>query len=163
MKPIAYLNGDMVSVGYSSLPRFHVFQSCCVSLPADFRPSYTKLSYFKIHFPEVPILALTATATARVEHDIVVQLGLRSCLLFRSSFNRPNLRYEVRKKARADRAVEEMGDLILKRFTTTLGGTEKLQCGIVYCATVQLCEVVAQELENKLEGRLGKTRRKRVK
>lgn len=43
-------------------------------------------------YPDVPLLALTATATPRVQHDVVVQLGMQSCLMFRNSFNRPNLR-----------------------------------------------------------------------
>lgn len=59
--------------------------------PPDFRKDYTKLCHFKQRFPDVPILALTATATPRVEHDVVALLGIRQCLKFRSSFNRPNL------------------------------------------------------------------------
>lgn len=58
----------------------------------DFRKDYTKLSFFKQRFPGVPLLALTATATPRVQHDVVAQLGIHKCLVFKSSFNRPNLR-----------------------------------------------------------------------
>ena len=47
-------------------------------------------------YPDVPLLALTATATPRVQHDVVVQLGMQSCLMFRNSFNRPNLRSCIR-------------------------------------------------------------------
>lgn len=43
-------------------------------------------------FPGVPLMALTATATPRVQHDVVQQLGIQQCLMFKSSFNRPNLR-----------------------------------------------------------------------
>jgi superfamily II DNA helicase RecQ len=43
-------------------------------------------------FPGVPLLALTATATPRVQHDVVQQLGIQQCLMFKSSFNRPNLK-----------------------------------------------------------------------
>ena len=60
--------------------------------PADFRKDYTKLSFFKQRFPGVPLIALTATATPRVQHDVVQQLGIQRCLMFKSSFNRPNLR-----------------------------------------------------------------------
>lgn len=105
-------------------------------------------------------MALTATATGRVQHDVVAQLALQSCLLFRSSFNRPNLRYEVRKKAKGLQSVEEMGDLVLNKFSTTLGRTKKLQCGIIYCATIKLCEDVAESLENFLRSRLGHGRRR---
>ena len=58
---------------------------------ADFRKDYTRLSFFKQQFPSVPLLALTATATPRVQHDVVAQLGISHCLVFKSSFNRPNL------------------------------------------------------------------------
>lgn len=43
-------------------------------------------------YPSVPLMALTATATPRVQHDVVAQLGIHRCLMFKSSFNRPNLR-----------------------------------------------------------------------
>ena len=70
--------------------------SACLNLPlpcpADFRKDYTRLSFFKQRFPSVPLLALTATATPRVQHDVVSQLGIHKCLMFKSSFNRPNLR-----------------------------------------------------------------------
>jgi hypothetical protein len=85
--------------------------ACCLTLPcacpgpcpapcpapypapgADFRKDYTRLSFFKQRFPSVPLLALTATATPRVQHDVVSQLGIHKCLMFKSSFNRPNLR-----------------------------------------------------------------------
>ena len=46
-------------------------------------------------YPNVPLLALTATATPRVQHDVVQQLCLKHCVVFRSSFNRQNLRYAV--------------------------------------------------------------------
>lgn len=125
-------------------------------LLADFRPSYTKLSYFKSSFPSVPILALTATATARVQHDVVAQLGLQSCLLFRSSFNRPNLRYEVRKKPKGSKAVEEMGEMLVSKFSSKLGSKRKMQCGIIYCATTKKCEDVADQLELFLRDKLGR-------
>ena len=46
----------------------------------------------RARYPKLPILALTATATPRVEHDVIQQLNLENCVTFRSSFNRPNLR-----------------------------------------------------------------------
>ncbi len=61
----------------------------------DFRPDYRNLSLLKTQFPALPIIALTATATEHVRKDIVKQLGLHDPELFISSFNRPNLRYEV--------------------------------------------------------------------
>lgn len=64
----------------------------------DFRPDYRNLSLLKQYFPSTPIIALTATATEQVRRDIVSQLGLKNHQMFISSFNRPNLSYEVMPK-----------------------------------------------------------------
>ena len=64
----------------------------------DFRPDYRNLKTLRRDFPAVPLIALTATATEKVRADIVAQLGLRQPGIFISSFNRPNLSYEVRPK-----------------------------------------------------------------
>jgi RecQ family ATP-dependent DNA helicase len=61
----------------------------------DFRPDYGNLKVLRKKFPAVPIIALTATATKIVRDDIVKQLNLRNPRIFISSFNRPNLKYEV--------------------------------------------------------------------
>src|SRR3989344_7613803 len=61
----------------------------------DFRPDYRNLSVLKQYFPGIAIVALTATATQNVREDIVKQLGLQDYEMFISSFNRPNLKYEV--------------------------------------------------------------------
>lgn len=149
------------------LARVVVDEAHCVSQWGhDFRRSYTKLFYFKKTFPTVPILALTATATARVQHDVVAQLGLKSCLLFVSSFNRENLRYEVRKKIKGNnkKAIEDVGDLIVSKFTHTIVNSRRVQCGIVYCSTIKKCEAVCEDLEEYLRGKLGHNHgRRRVK
>jgi hypothetical protein len=59
------------------------------------RPDYKGLGMFKGMFPDVPLMALTATATQRVQHDVREQLDIRKCVVFKSSFNRPNLRCGV--------------------------------------------------------------------
>ncbi len=61
----------------------------------DFRPSYLKISQLKSHFPKVPFVALTASATPRVETDIIQQLGLEQPVVFRKSFARDNIAYMV--------------------------------------------------------------------
>ncbi len=61
----------------------------------DFRPDYLNLSTIVQEFPDVPVTAFTATATHKVQTDIVAKLGLRSPHMVRASFNRPNLFYKV--------------------------------------------------------------------
>lgn len=62
----------------------------------DFRPDYKILGILKRQFPDVPILGLTATATTKVVDDVKKILGLQAgCVMFKASFNRPNLFYEV--------------------------------------------------------------------
>ncbi len=62
-----------------------------VSHPLCPRPDYKELRAFKNMFPDVPLMALTATATPRVQHDVREQLLIKRCIMFKSSFNRPNL------------------------------------------------------------------------
>ena len=64
----------------------------------DFRPDYNSLRRLRTDYPNVPIMALTATADKKVVDDSIRALGMRNEHLYRSSFNRPNLHYEVRKK-----------------------------------------------------------------
>ncbi|EAY14236.1 ATP-dependent DNA helicase, RecQ family protein [Trichomonas vaginalis G3] len=81
------------------LTRFVIDEAHCVSQWGhDFRPDYTQLSNLRVRFPNVRIMALTATATDAVQKDIVENLGIKGCSLFKSSFNRPNIFYEVMKK-----------------------------------------------------------------
>ena len=64
----------------------------------DFRPEYRQLSRLRDRYPQVPMLALTATATERVRDDILTQLRLHDPFIHIASFNRPNLAYEIRQK-----------------------------------------------------------------
>jgi ATP-dependent DNA helicase RecQ len=112
---------------------FAIDEAHCISeWGHDFRLDYRELKQLRSLFPDVVIAAFTATATARVQRDIVAQLGLRQPALFRGSFNRPNLFYDVRPKASGSNA-----DLIA--YVRRWEG----QSGIVYCQSRAETERVA--------------------
>ncbi|HEU0000276.1 MAG TPA: DNA helicase RecQ, partial [Ktedonobacteraceae bacterium] len=100
----------------------------------DFRPEYRQIGILRTRFPHVPMMALTATATARVRQDILSQLGLRDPLVHIASFNRPNLSYEVRDKRGA------FGELVL--LLRELAG----ESVIVYCQSRKSVEELSTAL-----------------
>jgi len=82
-----------------SISLFAVDEAHCISeWGHDFRPDYLGLSSITKAFPQTPVAAFTATATTKVQHDIITKLGLRSPFTIRASFNRPNLFYRVESK-----------------------------------------------------------------
>lgn len=101
----------------------------------DFRPEYRQLAELRQLFPTVPMMALTATATARVRHDIVTLLRLREPRCYVASFNRPNLTYRVFAK---HKPYDQ-----LRKFLRERPG----QSGIVYCQARKTAESVASRLE----------------
>ncbi len=81
------------------IDRFVIDESHCVSeWGKDFRPQYLNLNCLRKDFPQVPIMALTATASSSVREDVVKKLEMRDPEVFQCSFNRPNLVFEVREK-----------------------------------------------------------------
>ena len=100
----------------------------------DFRPEYRQLALVRERFPEVPFMALTATATERVREDIVRQLRMREPRRFVASFNRPNLTYRVAAKSGA---YNQLFEFIRGR---------KNECGIVYCLSRKGAENLASKL-----------------
>ena len=120
------------------LARFVVDEAHCVSQWGfDFRPDYKELSRLKQMYPDVPMMALTATANAKVKDDIVKVLGLKRTRFLNSSFNRPNLRYEVRPKGRD--VVEKIVEYIRTKHNDA--------SGIIYCLSRRVCEEVAADLQ----------------
>jgi ATP-dependent DNA helicase RecQ len=78
---------------------FAIDEAHCVSeWGHDFRPDYLSLSNITKTFPDIPAAAFTATATSKVQDDIISKIGLRSPFIVRASFNRPNLFYKVKNK-----------------------------------------------------------------
>jgi ATP-dependent DNA helicase RecQ len=107
---------------------FAVDEAHCVSQWGhDFRPSYLGLRRAAQVLGRPPILALTATATPAIADDVLVQLGMRDPKVFRVSFHRPNLAFDVRKVAGEADKLRQLGKLIQRLRRP----------GIVYCATVR--------------------------
>ncbi|MBL9127750.1 MAG: DNA helicase RecQ [Verrucomicrobiales bacterium] len=100
----------------------------------DFRPEYRQIGVLRDRLPDVPFLALTATATERVRADILAQLHLRDPAVYVASFNRPNLLYRVLPKAQPSRQI--LGYLADRRG----------EAGIVYCASRAGADALAARL-----------------
>ncbi|XP_027366408.1 ATP-dependent DNA helicase Q-like 3 isoform X2 [Abrus precatorius] len=110
---------------------------CISSWGHDFRPSYRKLSSLRSHLPDVPILALTATAVPKVQKDVVESLQMQNPLILKSSFNRPNIYYEVRYKDLLDNAYADLSN--------TLKSMGEI-CAIVYCLERSMCDDLSTHL-----------------
>ena len=102
----------------------------------DFRPEYRRIRPITEEIGKAPIMALTATATPKVQHDIQKNLGILDAKVFKSSFNRPNLYYDIRAKTKD---VEK--DLIM--FIKN----EPEKSGIIYCLSRKKVEELAEVLQ----------------
>eukprot|EP00892_Ulva_mutabilis_P008652 jgi/Ulvmu1/6159/UM028_0015.1 len=137
------------------LARVVVDECHCVSQWGhDFRRDYTRLRMFRTEFPQVPIMALTATATPRVSKDIMQQLCMRDPVIFSASFNRPNLRYHVLKKDK--NIVSNMAKRLIEQHSDAYS---VVQPGIVYCLSRADCEKVAEDLDRELRALLSEAKR----
>ena len=101
----------------------------------EFRPDYTQLNILKEHFPESPILALTATADARTRKDISDQLGLDNPRTFISSFDRPNINYSIFER---ESEIQQLHKFITKSHPE--------DTGIVYCLSRNKVEKTCKDL-----------------
>ena len=110
---------------------------CISSWGHDFRPEYRALKAVRARFPKVPMLALTASATERVRHDIVEMLELQNPRKFVASFNRPNLSYRI---------VPRLSPI--KQILEVLEGYKE-ESGIIYCLSRARTEAVALDLVKK--------------
>jgi bloom syndrome protein len=119
------------------LSRFVIDEAHCLSdWGHDFRPDYNKLGMLRREYPGVPLMALTATANEKVVSDAIRALEMRNEYRYVSSFNRPNLRYEVRKKD--GKTLNAIADYISKRPS---------ESGVIYCLSRKDCENLAEKLQ----------------
>lgn len=129
-----FLEQVATQVGISTIA---IDEAHCVSeWGHDFRPEYSKLKILRQRYPQIPLQALTATATKRVQQDIIQQLNLRSPDIHIASFDRPNLHYEVQPKDRN----------IYQRLLRTI--RSESGAGIVYCLSRRRVEEVATKLKH---------------
>src|SRR3990172_2657141 len=126
---LQFLQGLKVSL-------FAIDESHCISeWGHDFRPEYRQLNVLKEKFPGVPVMALTATATPVVQEDIIIQLKLSGCRIFKASFNRKNLYYQIRPKQNPyHQLLQYLED-------------RKTDSGIIYCQSRKTVESISGSLQ----------------
>lgn len=115
---------------------FAIDEAHCISeWGHDFRPEYRRLRPIIEEIDRVPIIALTATATPKVQHDILKNLGMQDATVYKDSFNRANLYYEIRPKKNVNKE-------IIKYVKNSPG-----RSGIVYCQSRKKVEELAEMLQ----------------
>ena len=123
--------------GEIRLSLFAIDEAHCISTWGhQFRPEYRNLSIIRQRFPDIPVVALTATAVPEVRADIVHQLRLKDPRVYVGSFNRPNLYYEVRRAAQAYPRI--VADLLSRPNMP----------GIIYCQTRRDTDTLAKKLRS---------------
>ncbi|KAI8366769.1 P-loop containing nucleoside triphosphate hydrolase protein [Radiomyces spectabilis] len=121
------------------LARFVIDEAHCVSQWGhDFRPDYKLLGSLKTTYRDVPIMALTATANEVVQKDVMHNLNIVGCKIFKQSFNRKNLIWEVIPKPSKANICADIYSYIHQHHAN--------QSGIIYCISRRLCEETADKL-----------------
>ena len=129
LENIDFLKG--IKISFYAIDEAH----CISEWGHDFRPEYRRIRPIVNEIGQAPIMALTATATPKVQHDIQKNLGMQNAQVFKSSFNRPNLYYEIRPKNKAK-------DQIIRMIKSNPG-----KSGIIYCLSRKKVEEIAELLQ----------------
>ena len=131
----AILPGFLDSLRSLRIDRIVVDEAHCISMWGhDFRPEYRKLAELRARYPDVPVMAVTATAIPKVQDDIIARLALITPRTFIASFNRPNLIYRVTEKKRP---LDKLNEFLKHREEDS---------GIIYCLSRASTEELADEL-----------------
>lgn len=143
---IVYVTPEYMTSNQSKLKTIHrsvgitliaIDEAHCVSyMGHSFRPDYRNLKCFKEWFPEVPVIALTATATKEVQEDICNSLGLKNPKIVHSTFDRPNLYLEITKKS--SNIVNDIYPLLENKKST-----------IIYTTTRRDAETISEKLNSR--------------
>ncbi len=120
-----------INISFYAIDEAH----CISEWGHDFRPEYRRIRPIVEEIGQAPIVALTATATAKVQHDIQKNLGILDAEVFKASFNRANLYYEVRPKVKPEAQII--------RFIKQNEG----KSGIIYCLSRKKVEEIAETLQ----------------
>ena len=119
-----------VKISFYAIDEAH----CISEWGHDFRPEYRRIKPIVLEIGPAPLIALTATATAKVQHDIQKTLGMLEANVFKASFNRPNLYYEVKPKSKPE-------SQIIKFIKENEG-----KSGIIYCLSRKRVEELTETL-----------------
>ncbi len=123
-----------INVSFVAVDEAH----CISEWGHDFRPEYRRIKTMVKELGDIPMMALTATATPKVQADIQKNLNMMDAEVFKSSFNRTNLYYEVRSKDKKEKLYKEIVAYIKKR---------QGKSGIIYCLSRKKVEEIAEMLK----------------
>jgi len=139
ISPERLVGGVLSILQNARLSLFAIDEAHCISAWGhDFRPEYTQLGQLKQLFPNVPIMALTATADKITKEDILVQLNIKDAETYISSFDRPNLSLDVKRGYSAKDKLRSIEELIRRH---------PQESGIIYCLARKTTETLAAKLK----------------